>query len=84
MDVIRHRACYNRSANDAYYLNSTHKLIRHKIVLSVGVDGCSLRVLWLKYSNNNRRNTLCNLFKEALTKTLPPSKLEVIMDPRID
>ena len=74
-DVIRGRAYRSRSANVVYHLDSEKKLVRHNVFESGAVDGCGHRVMWLKFSNNNRGNTSRDLIKEAISTCITPLKV---------
>lgn len=58
-----------------YCIDGHHKLIRWRMVTHCGIDGFSRLVVYLKCSNNNRSQTVYDLFLEAAHKHGLPSRL---------
>ena len=65
---IRRRAYQTRSANSMWHIDSTHKLMHWRFVISGGVDGCSRMIIWLKCANNNRAETVHNHFIQSINE----------------
>lgn len=49
-----------------WHIDGNHKLIRWGLVIHVGIDGHSRSCLYLKCSNNNKSETVFELFKHAI------------------
>ena len=62
----------NRSTNTVCYLDTTHKLIKYELIASRMKDGFSRKIMWLKCYNDNRVETLCELFLHASRKSVVP------------
>ncbi len=52
-----------------------HKLIRRRFVTHGGIDGYSRLIVYLKYSNNNRAETVLRLFGAAVQQYGLPSRV---------
>ena len=48
------------------YIDSAHKLIHQRFIISECVDGFSWMIIWLKISDNNRATTAYEYFKNAI------------------
>ena len=65
MRPIQRRRHANWSATTVWNLDTACKLIKYKFVVSGIIDGHSRKVVWLKYSSNNRVENACDLFLKA-------------------
>jgi hypothetical protein len=71
-----HRRIYNVEApNYVWHIDSNHKLIRWRFIISGGVDGFSRFVVFLKCIDNNKSKTVYGCFKEAVAKYGIPKKV---------
>ena len=60
------RRSYNvASSNALWHYDGLHYLIRWWIVIHGGIDGYSRRIVYIRASNNNRADTVFNLFLDA-------------------
>ena len=60
------RRSYNvASSNALWHIDGLHCLIRWRIVIHGGIDGYSRRIVYIRASNNNRADTVFNLFLDA-------------------
>ena len=49
-----------------WHLDSKHKLIHWRFITSRYIDGLSQKIIWLKYTNNNRADTTYTYFLKAM------------------
>ena len=63
---FRRRVYFVPFANSLWHIDGHHKLIDWKIVIHGGIDGYSRTVTFLHASDNNRMNTVGDLFGEAV------------------
>ena len=56
-------------------LDGHHKLIRWRLVTHCAIDGYSRLVVFIKYSNNNKADTVYNLFLQAVGQYGLPSRI---------
>ena len=68
MNPIRRRTYNTRTANSMWHIDSTHKLIHWRFVISGAVDGYSRMIIWLKCANNNKAETVYNHFIKSITE----------------
>ena len=68
VNPIRRREYKTRTCNSMWHIDSTHKLMHWRFVISGGVDGCSRMIMWLKHANNNRAENACNHFLNSITE----------------
>ena len=61
--------------NSLWHIDGHHKLIRWKMVIHGGIDGYSRLVTFLHASDNNRAETVTQLFLEAIEKHGCPSRV---------
>ena len=82
-DMVEHRRCnvicrrvYNvPSSNSLWHIDGLHCLIRWKIVIHGGIDGFSRRIVYLHASDNNRAETVVELFQKAVGECGWPSRV---------
>jgi hypothetical protein len=53
-EVIPRREYVSRGPMDCVHIDGNHKLIRWKLVIHGGIDGCTREIIFLKCSDNNR------------------------------
>ncbi|XP_049333345.1 uncharacterized protein LOC111188803 [Astyanax mexicanus] len=71
-----HRRTYKVAGpNSLWHVDGNHKLIRWRIVIHGGVDGYSRLVVFLQASNNNRSDTVMDLFIGAVSQYGVPSRV---------
>ncbi|XP_068724965.1 uncharacterized protein [Montipora capricornis] len=58
-----------------WHMDGNHKLIRWRMVVHGAIDGYSRLVVFLHCSNNNRAETVLQLFMKAVTEFGLPSRL---------
>ena len=63
------------SSNALWHIDGLHCLIRWRIVVHGCIDGYSRKVIYIHASDNNRANTVLNLFLEAATEHGWPSRV---------
>jgi hypothetical protein len=61
--------------NSLWHIDGNHKLIRWRIVCHGGIDGFSRMIVYLKCSNNNRSQTVFDLFAHAVERFGLPSRV---------
>ncbi|XP_023662381.1 uncharacterized protein [Paramormyrops kingsleyae] len=61
--------------NSLWHLDGNHKLIKWRIVIHGGIDGFSRLVVFLQGSDNNRSETVMELFVEAISHYGVPSRV---------
>lgn len=70
------RRVYNVPApNCLWHIDGLHRLIRWRIVVHGGIDGFSRRIVYLQASDNNRADTVMNLFRSAVRNCGWPSRV---------
>ena len=64
---VRNSPCLQRipCSNALWHIDGLHCLIRWRIVIHGGIDGYSRQVVYLGASNNNKSETVLQLFLEA-------------------
>ena len=65
LTAIHRRVYFCPSPNYVWHLDGTHKLIRWRFVVHVGIDGYSRLVTFCQCSADNKAQTVLNLFKKA-------------------
>ena len=73
--TVRRRTYNVASSNALWHIDGHHCLVRWRIVIHGGIDGYSRRIVYLKASNNNRAETVLQLFLEATAKLGWPSRV---------
>ena len=77
----RQRCALNRrvyrvpAPNCLWHIDGLHCLIRWRVVIHGGIDGFSRRVVYLHTSDNNRADTVSNLFRAAVNECGWPSRV---------
>jgi uncharacterized protein (DUF3820 family) len=70
------RRTYSVSGPQAlWHLDGNHKLIRWRLVIHGAIDGYSRTAVYLRCSDNNRAQTVLNLFKEAVEEYSLPTRI---------
>lgn len=72
--VIYHRKYNVPTPNSLWHFYSSHKLIRWKLIVHVCIDGFSRLLIYCKCCDNNRAETVLNLFTEGTQKYGIPSR----------
>ncbi len=62
-------------SNSLWHIDGLHCLIRWKVVIHGGIDGYSRRIVYLRASDNNRAETVLDLFRQAVEKYGWPSRV---------
>ena len=70
---IQRRTYNTRAANSMWHIDSTHKLIHWRFVISGAVDRYSQMIIWLKCASNNRAETVYNHFMKSITEFQCPN-----------
>jgi hypothetical protein len=60
-----------------WHLDGNHKLVRWRLVVHGGVDGYSRIPVFLHCSNNNKADTVLQLFKAAIGTYGLPSRIHI-------
>ena len=63
---IRHREHRTRTSNSTWHMDATHELTHWHFVISSAVGGHSKMIMQFKCSDNNRDETACNHFNNAV------------------
>ena len=72
---IRRRTYSVPGPNSLWHIDGNHKLIRWRLVIHGGIDGFSRLVTYLTCSNNNRSETVLELFVKATDEYGVPSRV---------
>ena len=75
---IRRRVYSVPTANYLWHLDTHHALIRWRLVTAGCIDGYSRLVVFLAISDNNRADTVLNLFQNAVARYGCPSRVSII------
>lgn len=73
--TVRRREYNVPSSNALWHIDGRHCLVRWRIVIHGGIDGYSRAIVYLKASDNNRSETVLQLFLEATAKFGWPSRV---------
>lgn len=73
--TIRRRVYSVRGPNFLWHIDGTHKLIRWRLLVHVGVDGFSRLITFCQLSNNNKSRTVLALFDGAILKYGTPLRI---------
>ena len=73
--IIQRRKYSVPSPNSLWHIDGHHSLINLGFVIHGAIDGFSRLIVYLHCSNNNRRDTVLNLFNEALEQYGVPSRI---------
>jgi hypothetical protein len=73
--AIKRRVYSVPSANSLWHIDTHHALIRWRLVTAGGIDGYSRLVVFLTISDNNRSDTVLELFRNAACKFGLPSRV---------
>jgi hypothetical protein len=63
--------------NSLWHIDGNHKLIRYRIVIHGGIDGCTRLLVFLTASDNNRKETVLRSFLAASAMYGLPSRIRV-------
>lgn len=74
-NAIQRRVYSVPAPNCLWHIDGLHCLIRWRIVVHGGIDGFSRRIVYLHASDNNRANTVMNLFRSAVRDCGWPSRV---------
>ena len=72
---ISRRTYHNPGPNSLWHIDSHHSLIRWRLVVHGCIDGYSRLVLYLKCCDNNRSDTVLDLFVSATEQYGLPSRI---------
>ena len=72
MRPIQSNKYLNQSANTEWNLDTTHKFIKYKLIVSGIIDGHNQKNLWLKCSINNKSETAYDLFLKDARDNVNP------------
>lgn len=73
--AIRRRVYSVPAPNCLWHIDGLHCLIRWRIVVHGAIDGFSRRIVYLRASDNNRADTVMNLFRLAVHDCGWPSRV---------
>ena len=65
LTTIQRRQYFAPSPNYIWHIDGTHKLVRWKFVVHMGVDGFSRLIVYCKCSPNNKASTVLQFFQQA-------------------
>uniref|UniRef100_A0A1X7TV99 Integrase core domain-containing protein n=1 Tax=Amphimedon queenslandica TaxID=400682 RepID=A0A1X7TV99_AMPQE len=66
--TVLSRRNYSVPRLSLYHIDSNHKLIRWKLVIHGCIDGFSRRIIYLQVSDNNRAETVLELFRDGVIR----------------
>lgn len=73
--LVIYRCKYNvPTPNSLWHFDSAHKLIRWKLVIHACIDGFSRLLIYCRCCDNNKAETVLELFKEGTQKYGIPSR----------
>ncbi|XP_019858930.1 PREDICTED: uncharacterized protein LOC109587130 isoform X2 [Amphimedon queenslandica] len=75
LHVLNRREYSVPSPLSLYHIDGHHKLIRWKFVVHGCIDGYSRRIIYLQASNNNKAETVLQLFRDSVSKYGLPSRV---------
>uniref|UniRef100_A0A7M6DRW1 Integrase catalytic domain-containing protein n=2 Tax=Clytia hemisphaerica TaxID=252671 RepID=A0A7M6DRW1_9CNID len=73
--VIKRRKYNVPGPNSLWHLDGHHSLVKWGFVIHGGIDGYSRYIVFLKCSTNNKKETVLELFEDALTRVGIPSRV---------
>lgn len=73
--TVQRRVYSVPAPNCLWHIDGLHCLIRWRIVIHGGIDGYSRRVVYLRASDNNRADTVENVFRQAVADCGWPSRV---------
>lgn len=73
--TVRRRVYNVSSSNALWHVDGHHCLVRWRIVIHGGIDGYSRRIVYLRASDNNRAQTVLQLFLSATATIGWPSRV---------
>lgn len=73
--TVRRRKYHSAGPNAVWHLDGNHKLIRWRLVIHGGIDGFSRLIVFLHCSDNNRAETVLEVFNKAVDDHGLPTKV---------
>ena len=65
--LIKRRKYNVPGPNSLWHIDGHHSLVSWGFVIHGGIDGFSRSIVFLKCATNNRKETVCELFEEAIS-----------------
>ena len=72
--LIKRRKYNVPGRNSLLDIDGDHSLVYWRFLIG-GLDGFSHSIVYLKWATNNRKETVCGLFEEAISKLGVPSRV---------
>ena len=73
--LIKRRKYNVPSPNSLWHIDGHRSLVNWGFVIHGDIDGFSRSIVCLKCATNNRKETVCGLFEEAISKFGVPSRV---------
>lgn len=74
---LQRRKYHSQGPNHIWHIDSNHKLVRWKFIVSGGIDGFSRMIVFLKCEDNNKADTVFKCFMEGVKDFGVPLRVRI-------